>query len=73
MAAPTTYLGTRLRELRRAAEVTRAELARRAGLSGQAIRDIESGARPDPRWSSVQALAQALGVSTDVFCESPKS
>ncbi|RVD57441.1 XRE family transcriptional regulator [Mesorhizobium sp. M2D.F.Ca.ET.185.01.1.1] len=39
---------------------TQNELARGAGISGMAVRNIESGATADPRPSTVAALRQAL-------------
>jgi transcriptional regulator with XRE-family HTH domain len=55
----------RLRELRIAAGLTQQELAVRAGLSVSAVAHLEVGRIPDPRVSTLQALARALGVSLD--------
>lgn len=63
----TPQFSDRLRALRQDAGVTPYRLAKDAGLSAQAVYDLESGARPDPRWSTVCALALALGVSTEDF------
>jgi transcriptional regulator with XRE-family HTH domain len=41
-------------------------LAKRAGLTKQALSLLESGEN-DPRWQTVQRLALALGVSCDAF------
>jgi DNA-binding SARP family transcriptional activator/DNA-binding XRE family transcriptional regulator/Tfp pilus assembly protein PilF len=53
-------LGALLREYRLGAGMTQRELARRAGLSVRALRDIEQGRVGQPRWHSVQGLAAAL-------------
>jgi transcriptional regulator with XRE-family HTH domain len=58
----------RLRELRDAAKLTQQELAGRTGLHRQAIAKLETGITR-PTWDTVQALARALGVSCEAFCE----
>lgn len=55
----------RLRGLRERSGLSPYALARKAGLAPQVYYRIESGERPDPRWSSVCAIADALGVATD--------
>jgi transcriptional regulator with XRE-family HTH domain len=61
----------RLRELRKAAGLSRKELAERAGLQSEAgIRDIEQGLRL-PTWPTVVALCKALGVPCDAFLQPP--
>jgi transcriptional regulator with XRE-family HTH domain len=50
-------------EARARAGLTRQELARAAGLSGQAIYLIEAGKIGNPRQSTVRALVKALGAS----------
>ena len=59
-----------LRELRKKANVTQEALAERAGVPLPSLRGHEQGQRT-PSWASVVKLANALGVSTDVFalCE----
>ena len=59
-------LGTRIRKAREQAHISQAELARRIGISKQAMNAIEGGAT-DPRASRIVAIAQELGVSTDVL------
>jgi DNA-binding XRE family transcriptional regulator len=49
---------------RRAAGMKAAELARRAGVRAATVSDIERG-RIDPRFGTVRALADVLGVDTD--------
>jgi transcriptional regulator with XRE-family HTH domain len=55
----------RVRQLRKAAGLTQQTLAVKAGLSMSAVVQIESGRIPDPRVSTLKALAVALGVSLD--------
>lgn len=42
---------------------TQRDLARESGVRQDTISDIETRHRPNPRWSTVRALAEALGVS----------
>ena len=56
----------RLRELRRAAGLTQAELVKRSGVSKQAVSNLELGNR-EPTWETVRRLARALGVSVVAF------
>jgi len=55
----------RLKELRAAAGLTQQALAEKARLSISAVVQIESGKIPDPRVSTIKALAAALGVAID--------
>jgi transcriptional regulator with XRE-family HTH domain len=54
-----------LRRLRKAAGMTQQALAMKAGLSISAVIHIEAGRIPDPRVSTLRALAKALGVPLD--------
>lgn len=56
-------LGRRLRELRLAAGLTQAELARRTGIHRPNIARVEAG-RHTPSLETLARLAQAIGVST---------
>ena len=58
-------LGRVLRDLRKETGLTRAALAQAAGLDPGALSRIESGDRPNLRFSTVCRLAAALGVSID--------
>lgn len=60
-------LGPILRQLRQLCPVamSRGALSLASGVSVETIRSIEDGRRLDPSWSTVQALADALGVSTE--------
>lgn len=55
-----------LTALRTAAGLSIPELARKSGLSDDALRLYEKGER-GPTWEAVQKLAAALGVPTDTF------
>jgi predicted ATPase/transcriptional regulator with XRE-family HTH domain/Tfp pilus assembly protein PilF len=55
-----------LRELRRAAGLSRDALAERAGLSAKAVASLEQGERLTPRATTVRLLADALGVEPSV-------
>lgn len=56
----------RLTAIRESASLSIPDLARKSGLSDDAIRRYESGDR-SPSWVNVQLLAKALGVPTDTF------
>jgi transcriptional regulator with XRE-family HTH domain len=58
----------RLRELREAAGLSQNALARRSGLSRQALSRLELG-RNEPAWVSVQLLALALGLDCRAFAD----
>jgi len=55
-----------LTALRESAGFSIPDLARKAGLSDDAIRLYESGTR-GPSWVSIQKIATALGTTTDTF------
>ena len=61
-AWPVSSFGHEVRRRRRAAKLTLEELAARAGLSANYLGTVERGSR-DPSLSSVQAIADALGVT----------
>jgi transcriptional regulator with XRE-family HTH domain len=58
--------GARLQALREKAHLSREQLATAAGMNREAVRLYELGERR-PTWDAVQALAKALGVTTDTF------
>lgn len=60
-------LKDKLQELRKAAGLTQQGLAIATGLSVSVIQHIERGAIPDPRVSTLRALAKALGVTIDAL------
>ena len=59
-------LGDRIRHARERVGLSQIELARRIGLSKNAMNSIEAG-DADPRASRIVAIAQVLGVSTDAL------
>ena len=63
MAPPPLSHGllARLAHARKAANLTQAELAERAGLSRMTVQRLESGSL-DPRLSTLQELARALNM-----------
>lgn len=62
--------GSLLKGYRESAAMTLADLGDAAGLSRQRVHQLEAGTHR-PRWDEVQALADALGVSTDTFRDPP--
>ena len=57
--------GERLRDHRRAAELTQEELAERAGLSRRTISDLERGLYLRPHLDTVRLLARALALESN--------
>src|SRR5262249_55540514 len=62
---PTGFAG-RLKELRQAAGLTQAELAKRVGLNQFSIAKFEQGVQ-EPTWPTALAIAEALDVQVGVF------
>jgi transcriptional regulator with XRE-family HTH domain len=58
----------RLQELRDAAGLSQYALAKRSGITKQAVSRLEKGER-DPNWETVQRLALALGVDCRAFTD----
>jgi transcriptional regulator with XRE-family HTH domain len=58
----------RLRALREGAGLSQYALAKRSGLSKQALSNLELGNR-EPTWTTVQLLAVALGVNCEEFVD----
>ena len=56
-------IGQRLRTARLARGLSQAQLARAAGLSSQAVNQIERGVHPAPRFTTIAALARVLDVT----------
>ncbi|HET9677166.1 MAG TPA: helix-turn-helix transcriptional regulator [Solirubrobacterales bacterium] len=54
-------------QLRRAAGLSRNELAKQSGLSNRLLEEIEKGRRPNTSISNLIKLARALRVSLDFF------
>jgi predicted ATPase/transcriptional regulator with XRE-family HTH domain len=59
----TTSFGALLRDHRRAAGLTQAELAERAGLSWRGVNDLERGVRRTPHHDTLARLVAALGLT----------
>jgi transcriptional regulator with XRE-family HTH domain len=66
MPRRTVSFARKLQELREAAGISQYELAKRSGLSKQAVSNLELGNR-EPTWETVQALARGLGVEVGAF------
>ncbi len=60
----------RLKELREGAGLTQQQLGEQAGMHKLSVAKLEQGIR-EPTWATVQALADALGVSCEAFREEP--
>lgn len=58
-------LSDRLRIARERAGLSARALGRAAGLGTRTISLLESGARPDPRRSTIEAISKTLGVSLE--------
>ncbi len=58
----------RLRELREKAGLSQYALAKLAGISKQAIHQLEEGTNK-PSWETVQKLALALGATCEAFVD----
>jgi transcriptional regulator with XRE-family HTH domain len=65
---PSTSFADRLREAREAAGMSQYALAKKSGLSKQALSNLEAGNR-EPTWQTVQLLASALGVDCREFVD----
>lgn len=59
----------KLCKLRRERRWSQQKLAQESGLSMSAYANLERGKVTDPKWSTVVALARALGVPLDAFAE----
>lgn len=66
MPSANHAFATRLRSLREQAGFSVQQLAEKAGLKRQGLYQLERG-ESEPTWSTVQKLADALGISTDKF------
>jgi transcriptional regulator with XRE-family HTH domain len=58
--------GKRLKQLRTRAKMTQEQLARAANISTSSVSKLEQ-LDQDPSWSTVQALARAMGISCEAF------
>lgn len=60
-------LGTKLRELRTARQISQAELSERSGVSLSVICHLEEGVQFDTRLSTICKLSKVLRVPLDKF------
>lgn len=67
-----TGFGARLRQLRKSAGLTQAQLGERVGVVYQEIARLERGDN-EPTWPTVIRLADALGVDVGEFREPDKT
>lgn len=58
-------LGTRIRGLRKARDLTQVELSEKAGIKQQTLSLVETGGIADPGTSTIKAIADALDVDMD--------
>jgi transcriptional regulator with XRE-family HTH domain len=65
-------LSENLKQLREKAGISQAGLATLSGVPVGTIRGIEQGRRPDPQWSTIQALAAALGITCQDLADVPE-
>jgi len=63
-----TSFAARLRHVRKQAGLSQYGLAKRIGLTRQAVYQLESG-QSEPLWTTVQLLAAALAVDYAVFAD----
>jgi DNA-binding XRE family transcriptional regulator len=68
MAKQAVTFAEQLRVLRENAGITKYALAKRAGLTKQAVTRLEAGQNL-PNWETVQRLAQALGATCQDFTD----
>jgi transcriptional regulator with XRE-family HTH domain len=68
MTKKSPVFSERLRALREDAGLSQYALAKRAGLSKQAISRLELSMN-EPVWSTVQLLSAALGISCESFVD----
>jgi transcriptional regulator with XRE-family HTH domain len=69
VANSSTTLGKAIQRARERAGMTQAALAKALGVPQGVVARLETGGRPDPRLSTVLAVANALGVSIDALVE----
>lgn len=70
LAVAKSEFGARLRALREQQGLTQKELGELVEMSHQAVARLETG-NIQPTWPTVCKLAEALGVKTDEFRDTP--
>jgi transcriptional regulator with XRE-family HTH domain len=68
MSQTPKQMGSRIRRLRKAKDMSQAELAKRAKLTRVYVTRLEAG-QQDPSLSTINALAKALGVPVTELLE----
>ena len=68
MSPTPKQMGTRIRRLRKAKDLSQAELAKRARLTRVYVTRLEAG-KQNPSLRSISALAKALGVRVTALLE----
>jgi len=58
-----------IRDLREAAHLTQAELAKLCGMKPRAIARLETSQASEPRWSVLDRIARALGREVEIAVE----
>jgi transcriptional regulator with XRE-family HTH domain len=66
-------IGKQLRQRREAKEMTQRELSIRAGLTINAISELERGVATNPEYQTLQALANALGCTVAELVTPPST
>jgi transcriptional regulator with XRE-family HTH domain len=69
VAKELPLLAVRLKSLRERLGMSQQDLAVKAGLSVSMVSQIEQGKKPDPRLSTIQALARALDLDCTTLVE----
>ncbi len=64
-------IGSRVRAERKSRKLSQEALARRAGVTLNAISQLERGVSNDPHYSTLVGIAEALGVSVGELVEEP--
>jgi transcriptional regulator with XRE-family HTH domain len=64
MSPTPKQMGARIKRLREAQDLSRAELAERAGITREYVRRLEAGGQ-DPTLGVLQKIARALGVKLE--------
>ncbi len=64
-------IGAQVKLARKQAQLSQEALARRAGMSLSAVRQIEQGGRTDPHYSTVSKIAAGLDMQVSELLEEP--
>lgn len=64
-------LSENLKRIREKNGISQQELSKKSGVPIGTIRGIEQGRRADPQWSTIQAIAAALGITCHELADEP--